>query len=90
MHTIGFAIYEASKAAEVHGRKRKTHPINGAVQSSDRAFYQNSAGLSWTSAAARKIPLRCLESYPPQKQRSSTGMGTQRDDGICVPGNVQT
>jgi len=54
MHTIGFAIYEASKAVQVHERKRKTCPINEVVQFSDWAFKQNSAGLSWTPAVARE------------------------------------
>lgn len=55
MHTIGFAIYEASKAVQVH--RRKTHPVNGVVQFSDWAFCQNSTRLSQTTAAARKFHL---------------------------------
>lgn len=68
MHTIGFAIYEASKAVQVHGRKRKTRLINEVVWFSDWTFYQNGAGLSWTPAAARRSPLRCLENYLPPEQ----------------------
>lgn len=55
------------------GKGKLIHPINGVVQFSDWALYQNSAGLSQIPAAARKIPLRCLENYLPQKQWSSTG-----------------
>ncbi|KFP75545.1 Calpain-2 catalytic subunit, partial [Acanthisitta chloris] len=68
MHTIGFAIYEASKAVQVHGRKSKTQPINGVVQFSGWAFHQNSDGLSQTPAAARKIPLSIVPStFEPNK-----------------------
>lgn len=58
MHTIGFAIYEARKADrtwEEKGKPNLINPINGIVQFPGWAFHQDSDGLSWTAAAARRL-----------------------------------